>query len=283
MCNKTNFVKQHKTLLIGDGHVHIHACFDLNVFWQSAWNNFASAVSRYNSDSRFKAVLFLTESQGVDRFSDFKKEACKDQQKGQWKFQETEESRCLRVYNDAGEELWLVAGRQIVSAENLEVLGLGVEGRYSDGKSLSEVVEWVRSQEGLAVIPWGVGKWIGTRGKYVKELVDNHTSKGIFLGDNGNRPVFWPLTSIFAQGQKKGFNNIPGSDPLPFNKEDRRPGSYGFVLPKFEYGNKPVKDMIEFFGGSGARDVHYYGKKERPIRFLKNQLSMQLAKRKKQK
>ena len=35
--SKINFVKQNKTLLIGDGHVHIHSCFDLDLFWPSAW------------------------------------------------------------------------------------------------------------------------------------------------------------------------------------------------------------------------------------------------------
>lgn len=277
--DKTPALKQSKTLLIGDGHVHIHSCFDLDLFWQSAWNNFARAASRYDQESTFKAVLFLTESQGVDWFSDFKKKARQAGQKGRWKFQETEESRCLRVHNDDGEELWLVAGRQIVTAENLEVLGLGVEEHYTDGKPISEVVEWINSQDGVVVIPWGVGKWIGPRGKCMKALIENPTSRVVFLGDSGNRPVFWPLASIFARGQEKGVKNIPGSDPLPLSKEDRRAGSYGFILPEFQCGREPVKDIIKSFE-SGAYEFCTYGKKENPIRFFKKQFSMQLVKRK---
>jgi len=273
-------VTQHKTFLIGDGHVHIHACFDLDTFWESAWHNFSQAASRYAQDSPVKAVLFLTECQGVNRFADFKQQANETEQKGLWKFQQAGESRCLRVYNEAGAELWLVAGRQIITAEKLEILGLGVEQHCDDGKPLAEVVDWVHAQAGMAVIPWGAGKWTGARGAYVRALVENATANGFLLGDNGNRPVFWSLPSLFARGRARGVVNLPGSDPLPFPQEARRPGSYGFMLPEFQYGNEPVKDMIAQFA-RGAQRLRTYGEPENMLRFVKHQCLMQLIKRRK--
>ena len=276
--NRANTEQKEKVVLLGDGHVHVHHCFDLDLFWQSAWSNFAEAANQYSQGTKFKAVLFLTECQGIDRFSDFKKEALSAEQQGLWSFQKTDESRCLRVCNDSGGELLLVAGRQIITAEKLEVLGLGVEEHYSDGGPLLDVLEWVLSKDGLAVVPWAVGKWMGFRGKCVKELVDNAKSKGIFLGDNGNRPFFWPLSSLFVQGHKNGIGNIPGSDPLPFGGEERRPGSYGFLLPEFQYQEEPIKFFFKSLKNN-EQAICPYGKNESLIRFFKNQFSMQFIKR----
>lgn len=52
-----------------------------------------------------------------------------------------------------------MAGRQIVTAEKLEVLALGTDLDIDDGRPIREVLSLVTENGGLPVIPWGAGKW----------------------------------------------------------------------------------------------------------------------------
>ena len=59
----------------------------------------------------------------------------------------------------------------------------------------------------------------------------NENTEILFLGDNGNRPLFWSISrKFFIKQKKKELINLPGSDPLPFNSEEKRPGSFGFYF-----------------------------------------------------
>ncbi|MGB6222648.1 hypothetical protein [Haloferula sp.] len=120
------------------------------------------------------------------------------------------------------ERLLVIAGRQVVTAERVEVLALATASEFEDGRPLSETIESVKAAGGIAVLPWGVGKWFGERGRLVEQAVREH---GVMVGDNAGRPLGWPKPSLFSE-----FPVIPGSDPLKAEGEERMVGSYGFVL-----------------------------------------------------
>jgi hypothetical protein len=129
--------------------------------------------------------------------------------------------------NDA---LLLVAGRQIVTAERLEVLALGCAHEFPDGGPIREVIRAVVDRGALAVIPWGFGKWIGRRGRIVRDLVEHAGGAPLFLGDNGGRPGVWPRPAVMAWAETQGVRVLGGSDPLPLPHHATRAGSYGFIL-----------------------------------------------------
>lgn len=267
-------------VIIADAHVHIHNCFKIVKLLDAVFKNFRAVASEYGSNGDYDGVLLLTESSGMDWFSQlrrlqetkFRKDAI-----GDWQFFPTKENNCLRIANNKRQKLFIVAGRQIVTEENLEVLALGLGDDYKDGYPLEKVIGDVLFRGYLPVIPWGVGKWMGYRGKAIRKLVSDQEPFPFFLGDNRNRPYFWPKSSLFTEAEKKGILNIPGSDPLPFKSEENRPGSFGFIINGTLDSGNPFEDIKGKLMDSSV-EVKAYGKLETPLRFIKNQISMQILK-----
>ena len=69
----------------------------------------------------------------------------------------------------------VIAGRQIVSAERIEVLALGTRTQIPDGQPLAATIDAVRADGALAVLPWGFGKWWGARGRMVDAYLETAT------------------------------------------------------------------------------------------------------------
>jgi len=270
-------------LIIADGHVHIYDCFDIHKFFDAAWNNFFGQSKRMGFEKSFTGILFLTESLNTNRFSEFLQVAhgvgkansdLKD-----LKFQETKEDCSLRVLFGDERELTLVAGRQIVSNQNLELLALGITEHFGEGDSMEKIAEEINRRGGIPIIPWGAGKWLGKRGKIVENLIFQNNTSHLFLGDNGNRPYFWLKPLIFNKAKLQGILNIPGSDPLPFDTETDKVGSFGFMVDGPLNSDKPFEDMKRKLLDSST-DIQFFGKLETSIRFFRNQVAMQLIKHK---
>ena len=262
-----------KTTLV-DAHVHIHPCFDDEIFLTAAYNNFQKIAARRFKTTEFIAMLLLTESQGTDWFG----KAASHKQLGNWSAAETAEPFSLNMTDNNGNRIIAVAGRQIVTAERLEVLALGTTATTADGQNISDVIEWVRDQNALPILPWGVGKWTGIRGKQVAGLLHQASPGDFFLGDNGNRPNFWPRHNLFREAEQKGIADLPGSDPLPFPSEGKKAGTSGFALHDMADSNTPFKSLAE---GITKRSDHpdRYIQKEHMLGFVKNQFSIQIKKR----
>ena len=82
-----------------------------------------------------------------------------------------------------GEKLLVIAGRQVVTAEHLEVLALLCHETIEDGQTLADTMAHISSTGAIALLPWGVGKWSGVRGQLVAEAASRHR---VLLGDNAD-------------------------------------------------------------------------------------------------
>lgn len=122
--------------------------------------------------------------------------------------------------------LYLLAGQQIVTSENIEVLGLNMPCRIEEGLDAVNTVSAVLETGGFPVVAWAPGKWFGTRGKVVRNLLDRFSSRQIALGDTSLRPRGWGTPFIMRTAQSRGYSIFSGSDPLPLVGEERRAGSY---------------------------------------------------------
>ena len=100
-----------------------------------------------------------------------------------------------------GLHLRIVAGRQIVTSERLEVHALGTRARFADGLDMEQTLAAVRQTGALAVLPWGAGKWLGSRGRQVTDLLGRE-AQDLLLADNGGRPWFWPETRFRLAGER---------------------------------------------------------------------------------
>lgn len=269
--------------ILADAHVHIYNCFNYSKFFDSSLNNFLYAAKQKRMYSATQNVLLLAESSGYNKF-DFLTQIAREEKylEDVWFFRETLEDCALRLEKKQQQQqqqnLFLFAGSQIVTYEKLEVLALLCKTRIPDGLTLKETIDQVTRNGGLPVIPWGFGKWIGHRGEILNHFLSKTNPNEVFLGDNSGRPSFWKNSPIFAKAQKSGIKILPGTDPLPFPQQAKRPGSYGFLLEGFLDNDQPAKSFKHALLSTQTQPISY-GSLEKPLVFLQNQIKMQTLKR----
>ena len=62
---------------------------------------------------------------------------------GSWVIQRTEENFSLCAKSKSSRKLFLIAGRQVVTAEGLEVLSLIMNGKFKDGTPLVQLINGI--------------------------------------------------------------------------------------------------------------------------------------------
>lgn len=256
-----------------DGHVHIHPCFDLGAFFDSAARNFA----RGSGPTPPLGVLLLTETFGTDRFAELEAAAGGARQIGGWKAAEGGEEGSLLLSREDAPDLLVLAGRQIVVRERLEVLALCTRAAFRDGGGLEETLDRVRATQGVPVVPWGFGKWWFGRGRIVADLLRTSTPGELLLGDNGVRPLGTPSPRHFRLARANGIGVLAGSDPLPFPAQARRPGHYGTLVPGGDFDPaRPVSSLRTILPAlpAGSRT---FGRREPPHRFVEAQVRIRLG------
>ncbi|MGA3085683.1 MAG: hypothetical protein ABSE95_12955 [Thermodesulfobacteriota bacterium] len=265
-------------LILADAHVHIYQGFSLETLLSEAFENFKKVVSRKGLRRPWVPFLLLTETKSENWFSVLSKSAAGNKAFspegiGRWSFQNTHEDCSLYGQLNEDEGFFLIAGRQIKAEGNLEVLALGSVESFEEGRPVKELIQTIHKRGAIAVIPWGAGKWLGTRGRTIKNLFQNQEVPPFFLGDTRNRPVFWPKSSIFRQAERKGLKTLTGSDPLPLLSHQKVPGSYGFRLTgeiNSDYPFKSIKKLLL----DPKISVVPYGRQEGPFRFFWDQFCL---------
>lgn len=263
-------------MLLVDAHVHIYDCFDLEKFFASAYANFKSAAKLLDHSNDFTGILLLAETsnenwfQKLSNYADGK--ALPDGNTTEnWFFRHTDEINSLIAESEDSKSLILIAGRQIITTEGLEILALLTTGSFKDGAPIRNLIEVINEKGGLPVIPWGFGKWIGKRGKILNQLIESTKIRGFFLGDSGNRPSFLSYPAQFKLAQNKNILDLPGSDPLPLASEFNKPGSWGFSISEDLDKSKPTVQLKQYIFKKPL-EVNTFGKAEGLWGFLKNQL-----------
>lgn len=268
-------------MIFVDAHVHIYDCFDLDILFDSALANFQAAAERCGIRNQpFSSMLLLTEGTSTHWFQHLVTQIGTGQNidlpAKRWAIAPTGEALSLTACRDdhSGEEICLVAGRQIVTAEKIEVLALFCNSSISDGLPLNETVDTIRQLNGIPVIPWGAGKWCGKRGKILQGFLAEYGENGLFLGDNGGRPQFLPTPTLFHLAKEKGISILPGTDPLPLPHEATRIGSFGFFLnhPALDITSPAIsmRDLLI----TGQEVLYPFGQLQNMRSFFTNQLQL---------
>ena len=264
-----------KPMALVDGHVHIHDGFDVATMLDHASENRDAAALRQGLSPAAPGVLMLTESQGVDGFQ---RVAEGDGQRfGRWQVRRTGEPMSLRLETGNAAPLVLIAGRQIVTAERLEVLALGTLATFVDGLPIGTVLDQVAEAGALPVLPWGFGKWTGGRGRIVRDLLNSPRAAQLFVGDNGGRLNVAPEPALFAVARQRGIPILPGTDPFPFPAQVRRPLGFGFVLAADCTGDTPAAAIKHVLKASRAQP-EVFGRGSNVVQFVRDQVAMQWRK-----
>lgn len=228
-------------LIALDTHVHLYPGADPGRALSAGRDNLAMAALAAGRPAD-GAALLLTETVRDDAFG-----ALADGRlvaEG-WQVRPAPEDRAaLRARRHAdGAVLLLVAGRQIVTEEGIEVLALATAERFSDGQPVRAVLAELRARGIPAVLPWGVGKWIGARGRTVAALLAEAGRPGLMLGDNAGRPRGWTRPALFARAAAAGIAVLPGSDPLPLRGAEAGIGRFGCVIEGALDPDRPAADL----------------------------------------
>jgi hypothetical protein len=263
-----------------DAHVHVYDCFDIHTFLDLAMRNFQEAALVSSAGNSFLGVLLLTETVNDNKFSTLKLRATEREEAENppaWKFINTEEDCSLLAIHKNNHMLAIIAGRQIISEENLEILALGTTRVFPEHLPITDVLTMARASQALAVLPWGFGKWLAGRGSHIERLLKSTHHPDLFLGDNSGRPGFLPRPGFFKQAEQRNIRILPGSDPLPFPRAIVKPGSFGFILNRVINAMTPASDIKRLLSEPGFT-VNPYGTMETPLQFARNQIAMQLVK-----
>ena len=269
-----------------DAHVHLHSCYDPDELLQNAYDNLAAASNGVDPIARKAYFLLLAECQRDNSFGALRaladalpasNGAASGLHLRQWSVAATEEAISV-VARHAQQELFIVAGRQVACREGLEVLVLGTTHRFEDGRPIREIL---RESEALGVprvIPWGPGKWFFRRGRLLHELVAEFRKPTLFLGDEGGRPAFWGYPQHFAHAARLGVRDLPGTDPLPFPHDVAKVGRMGLKVVVDLDLARPGASLLGALTDVAA-PLERFATLEPPLRFVRNQIGMQLRKR----
>jgi hypothetical protein len=236
-----------------DGHVHLHRPSHALEDLELAARNFTWVDEHVST-----AVVMLAERAGYDAFSVLAEKLPAAGPDAVW-------------YESETLNLLIVAGRQIVTKEGLEILGLATHSPIPDGLSAHGVLCRLRNSDALAVLPWGVGKWLGKRGHLVDELIAETPSGQLFLGDNGGRPSWWSVPQF-----SRKVRVLAGSDPLPLAGTTAEIGRFGSRITGELDESRPVAHLKQLLRDPHTR-ISTYGRLTPSLRFLSNQARLRFS------
>jgi hypothetical protein len=271
--------------ILVDAHVHIYDCFEINTLLDAASRNFNYAAEKLGLGNGFKAVLLLAETCRDNWFQRTREKSVQYQNSSaaanQWEIYRTLDKAVLqarKLSEVTGDEeyIFIMAGRQIVTSEGLELLALVTDSLFKDGLPTSSTLSAVREQEAIPVLPWAVGKWLGKRGRLLSLLLETEARTDLCLGDNSGRPVFWQNPVHFQQAKIKGMHLLPGTDPLRFAAEVGRIGSFGFMVRGELSDIRPSSDLKQLLRDNSSKMITY-GHLESPLRFIINQIRLRIV------
>ena len=238
-----------------DCHVHLYDCFDIHEFLTGANRNLRSAGRELNSSEDMMPMLMLTETSQESGFERLESLA-RGQQRSERKPDREWHVRLLPgdksavfATNQSDQDLLIISGRRVISSEGLEVPALATDRELTDGRPLKNLVRKINALNANSVIPWGVGKWLGSRGRVLKRFLESDVNHDFFLGDILDRPTFWPRSSIFHMAYSRGFRVLPGTDPLPLKSEARRAGMCGVHIEhriSLNHASDSVKEALRY-------------------------------------
>ena len=258
------------TPILLDAHVHFHCEHDAGTLLDAAALNFRRTADSLSCSSYLAVVCFVDYGSGPGLPGLI--EIVRSGRAPGWKVLKNAEETSVRFVRDQ-EMLIAIHGRQYVSAEKLEVLALGDIQRPLPMMNARDVILACHQRGALPVLPWGVGKWLGARGRLVEALSADPELRTLFIGDNGNRPRVWPSQRLNHLQKQLGKPLISGTDPLPLQGEERRVGSFGTKCEAEIDPLSPCATLMEQL--NEGVDWSPYGCAAVGTTFLRTQIHMQ--------
>ncbi len=213
------------TRLVADFHLHIYKIYPLESLLSSLFANLNRIAGKHPGEPVLKAA-FLAERRRYQIFNDWRR--------GLFRLRGYSVSplgpHTLEVKTDKGDRLLLFAGRQVATAESLEILSLANDRDVPDALPFGKAVERVLETGGIPVLPWAPGKWEGRRRPLIKAGIESLAGRGLMICDPSIRPFLFPEPALFRFARRLGVPVVAGTDTYPVVGEERLAGSYASLL-----------------------------------------------------
>ena len=263
-----------------DGHVHYHDAFDLTEFLDAAWRNLQAAAGDATSTDHVLGCLLVAEIQPVAPLERLGRDASGLGRP--WSLETTSDQLSLLACRNGEPAMAIVAGRQIVSSEGIEILALAGDHDFAAGQPLAELLKEIQDAQALPVLPWGLGKWLFRRGDVIKRILNECAARdgqtALFLGDNSGRARHLPDSSIFQLARARDVPILPGSDPLNLPSHVHQAGRYGFVMPGQLDLNEPARHLRAWLQ-SITNSPQVFGRRDSLARCCRSQVSLRIRSR----
>jgi hypothetical protein len=229
------------TQYIIDGHLHLYPRYDMARAANGLLENLGKLIS---PSGRANTVFMglLAESQSCRFYQELLKLGAPCHY-GPFKLVAGPDEGAITLLKHDRIQGYLIAGRQIVTAEKLEILALGRDVSVKDGLSAEDTLQAIRAQNAVPVLSWSPGKWFFGRGKRIQNLIETQSPGSFLIGDTGLRPTFWPLPRLMKMASRLSYKIIGGSDPLPIAGEECWIGTYGMTVTAPFNPEKPAESL----------------------------------------
>jgi hypothetical protein len=211
------------TLLRIDPHAHLYDTYSLETWCQAAVDNLGVA-------SDVLGAVIVVDREGQDSLKRLRSELGEER----WRDASPETNRPEKVLTGqctVGDlRLTIVRGVQYISSERIEVLGLGVSRSVADGEPCCDLIARINSEGGIACLPWSPGKWLGSRGRVINDILSSASPAECIIGDIALRTRLGPPSLLLSSARRRGFSVVAGTDPLPRSEDAALVGSYGVEI-----------------------------------------------------
>ncbi|MBN2009941.1 hypothetical protein JW960_11415 [candidate division KSB1 bacterium] len=259
-----------------DGHIHIYPNYNLR---QAILTGVKNLKKTTNSKNPIVPMWLLVERYDCNFFKEAADSAPIDFDQSDLVLKRGTEPETLIVEENEVPILYILAGRQVVTTENLEVLSLATDHFIQDRTLPARgVVESINNANGIAAINWAPGKWFFSRGKVVEQLLNDFQPTELFIGDTSLRPTMWTTPTLMENARQRGFKTIAGSDPLPFDNEEKQIGLYCFHVEGEFDESFPAKSLRTLIHKPDT-NVHVAGHRNSTFVFARRQFKIMTEKR----
>jgi hypothetical protein len=233
--------------MLVDFHVHCYGFYDLNLLLRSVERHVSRAFGVESGDD---VLLCLTERSGEFLFDSWSQSGWVDAARSMaCQIADDGLSVSMPLGAPGGRRVHWLSGRQLVTAERIEVLALALRGTLAEGLPLADTVEAVNAAGAVAVLPWSPGKWSFERGRLIQKVL---AAGGTFaLGSTAMHRWMWRDHALL-EAYRTRYPVLPGSDPLPLKGEESQVGRILSRVPIS--GALPGSELREWFA-LGAKDL----------------------------
>jgi hypothetical protein len=239
-----------------DTHCHFYPDYDLNLFVNSLFQNFGGrdlSLANVQIHEKIKdekliksncntliGAIFLTEGRrDLNSFDKLSTLLVKPSNVSSFTYIFNDEEDFGTLEQD-GKKILIFKAKQLVSTEKIEILTLFSNELNELGKNSVSIIEEALAENLPVILPWSPGKWLGARGKLVKEILKSELGEKVFIGDTPLRFLNLFDKKIFSDFAKR---TLRGSDPLPFAFEELEAGKFFTKLGPF--GLEPTVQALK--------------------------------------